>query len=257
MQVPKIIYASLIIVFALVSCKSAKSVSSNNTNLNLTAKQLIKENTKVTPNFKTLAARIKLEIIEGEKSKSYAVSLRIKKNNTIWLSGGLGMVKARITPNSVSFYNKLDNTFFEGDYAYLSDVLGTQLDFNKVQNLLLGEALYSLNSNTYEAFTQDNQYVLKPKVQPEAFELFYILSAAHFKINSQQLAQEKEQRMLQIDYTNYQEIANQTFPKYIKINAIEGIKETKINVEFKSIALNEKLSFPFKIPSGYEKIVLK
>ncbi|MFD2822466.1 DUF4292 domain-containing protein [Lacinutrix iliipiscaria] len=240
----------------LVGCKSTKTLTTGNSNLNLTAKQLIKENAKKTPNFKTLAARVKIDYVEGTSSKSTTVSFRMQKDKAIWMSK-LGFIKALITPERVSFYNKLDNTYFDGDYAYLSDLLGTDLDFNKVQNLLLGEALYDLNKNDYEVLTQGNEYVLKPKIQPEAFELFYLLNASHYKINSQQLAQAKELRILQIDYTNYQEVDKQIFPENININAVEGYDETRLTIEFKSITLNENLSFPFKIPSGYDEIVLK
>ena len=66
-----------------------------------------------------------------------------------------------------------------------------------------------------------------------------------------------ERRMLQIDYINYQEVDKQTFPENIKINAVEGYEETILAIEFKTITLNEKVSFPFKIPSGYDQIVLE
>ncbi|MFD2542857.1 DUF4292 domain-containing protein [Lacinutrix gracilariae] len=256
MQTKRLIYTLSFFVFLLVGCKSSKTVTTGDSNLNLSAKQLIKANAKQTPSFKTLAARVKIDYSEGSSSKSTTVSFRMEKNKTIWMSK-LGFVKVLITPDRVSFYNKLDNTYFDGDYAYLSDVLGIELDFNKVQNLLLGEALYTLKPNDFEVSTQENQYVLMPKTQLEALELFYILDASHFKINSQQLAQAKEQRMLQIDYTNYQEVDKQTFPQHIQINAIEGFDETRLHIEFKSITLNEKLKFPFNIPSGYQEIVLK
>ena len=106
-------------------------------------------------------------------------------------------------------------------------------------------------------FTQGEEYVLKPKQQSEVLELFYLFNASHFKIISQQLAQEKESRMLQVDYLNYQEVDRQVFPEQIKINAVEGYEETRVSLEFKSIALNEDLHFPFKIPSGYDEIILK
>lgn len=255
MHLKRLIYTFTILVL-LIGCKSKKILTTGNNNLNLSAKQLIKENAKNTPKFKTLAARVKIDYTEGASSRSTTVSFRMERDKAIWMSK-LGFVKALITPDRVSFYNKLDNTYFDGDYAYLSDLLGTELDFNKVQNLLLGEALYDLDKNEFEVFTQGNEYVLKPKIQPEAFELFYILNAANFKINSQQLAQSKELRMLQIDYLNYQEIDQQTFPEYIKIIAVEGYDETRLDIEFKAITLNEKLSFPFKIPSGYKQIELK
>ena len=256
MHTKRLIYSLFFFVFLLVGCTATKTVTSRKGNLNLTAKQLIKENAKQTPSFKTLAARVKIEYAKGEASQSTTVSLRIEKDKTIWMSK-LGFIKVLITPERVSFYNKLDNSYFDGDYKYLSDLLGTDLDFDKVQNMLLGEALYDLKKNDFEVFTQGNEYVLKPEIQPEAFELFYILNASHFKINSQQLAQEKENRMLQIDYTSYQEVDKQTFPQHIKINAVEAFEETRLNLEFKSIALNEKLSFPFNIPSGFDEIILK
>ena len=88
------------------------------------------------------------------------------------------------------------------------------------------------------------------------FELFYLLDASHFKINSQQLAQVKEQRMLQIDYTSYQEVDKQKLPEHIKINAVEANEETIIKLELKNVSLNENLRFPFKIPSGFKEIKL-
>jgi len=256
MHTKRLIYTLASFVFFLIGCKSTNTVTTGNSNLNLTAKQLIKENAKKSPDFNTLAGRVKIDYTEGDNSKSTTVSFRMEKDKVIWMSK-LGFVKALITPERVSFYNKLDNTYFDGDYAYLSDLLGTDLDFNKVQNLLLGEALYDLKDGDFEAFTQEDNYVLKPKKQPDAFELFYILNASHFKINSQQLAQSKEQRMLQIDYTSYQVVDKQTLPENIKINAIEGYEETRVHLEFKSITLNERLTFPFNIPSGYDEIVLK
>jgi hypothetical protein len=255
MHLKRLIYTFSFFVL-LLGCKSKSTLTTGTNNLNLSAKQLIKENGKQTPKFKTLAARVKIDYTEGTSSKSTTVSFRMEKNKTIWMSK-LGFVKVLITPERVSFYNKLDNTYFDGDYAYLSDLLGTELDFNKVQNLLLGEALYDLDKDEFEVFTQENEYVLKPKTQPNAFELFYLLNASHYKINSQQLAQSKDLRMLQIDYINYQEVDKQTFPENIKINAVEGYDETILAIEFKTITLNEKLSFPFKIPSGYDQIVLK
>ena len=256
MHTKRLIYTLSFFVFLLIGCTSTKTVTTKNSNLSLTAKQLIKENAKKAPSFKTLVARVKIDYTAGENSKSTTVSFRMEKDKVIWMSK-LGFIKALITPERVSFYNKLDNTYFDGDYKYLSDLLGTDLDFNKVQNMLLGEALYELNKNDFEVLTQENQYVLKPKKQPKAFELFYILDASHFKINSQQLAQAKEKRMLQIDYTSYQEIDKQTFPQHIQINAVEALEETRLHLEFKSIALNEKLSFPFNIPSGFDEIILK
>lgn len=252
------IYSVLFIIsLVITNCKSAKTLASGEANYDLSSKQLIKENGKQTPDFKTLASRVKLDIIDGDKQKGYTVNLRMEKDKQILLSSTpISVVKALITPEKVSFYNKLDNTYFDGDYAYLSELLGTELDFNKVQNLLLGEALYNLKDGTYKSTVYEKEYLLEPKKQLDAFEIFYILSPSHFKLKSQQFSQPEEHRHLQIDYLKHQEVNKQILPEQIKVIAVEESEELIIELEFKNVSLNEDLNFAFKIPSGYKEIEL-
>ena len=251
----RIIIVSVLMI--TVGCKSAKTLTNTDANLTLNTKQLIKENSRQAANFKTLSAKVKAVYSEGDNSKSVAINFRLEKDKTIWLNGPFSAARLLITPDKVSFYNKLDNTFFEGDYALLSDFLGTTLDFNKVQNLLLGEALFNLKESAYVSSVYDDTYLVQPENQNALFELFYIINPAYFKIVSQQLSQPKDQRILQIDYLKYQEVDSEIIPEQIKINAVEASSETIIELEFKSVSLNEKLNFPFKIPSGFEAIELK
>ena len=88
-------------------------------------------------------------------------------------------------------------------------------------------------------------------------ELFYIINPSHFKIDSQQLSQASEARFLEIDYLNYQEVNKQSLPENMKIIVLEGDEETIIEMAFKSVNLNEDLRYPFKIPSGFDEIILK
>ena len=161
-----------------------------------------------------------------------------------------------ITPEKVSFYNKLDNTYFDGDYKYLSDLLGTELDFKKVQKVLLGEALYNLKASDYTSAVDEESYIIQPKEQRALFEIFFLLNPTNFKIKSQQISQPQEFRHLQIDYLSYQEVDKQIVPERIKVIAVEANEETLINLEYKNVTLNDPLRFPFKIPSGFEKIEL-
>ena len=168
----------------------------------------------------------------------------------------LGIAKVLITPQRVAYYNKWDNTYFDGDFTYLSNLLGTELDFQKVQNMLLGQSLFALNDKDYKLDIFDKSYQLQPKKQRELFELFLMINPAHFKMDSQQIAQPEQRRILQIDYLSYQEVENQTFPSQTKILAVENEDQLEINLELKSVQLDEEVRFPFTIPSGYKKIEL-
>jgi outer membrane biogenesis lipoprotein LolB len=241
-----------------VGCKSSKSVSSNGElNEKLTAKQIIKESNKSKADFKTLQSRVKIDYTKDGKSKGVSVNLRMQKDKIIWMNGPLSVARAKITPDRVSFYDKWNNQYFDGDFTLLSDLLGTELDFEKVQNILLGEAIYDLNRGAYKASAHEGSYVIQPKEQLALFEIFFLLNPSHFKVDSQQITQSQENRYLEVEYKTYQEVEKQKLPETLKIIALDSGDETIIDMEYRSVSLNEDLRFPFRIPSGYEEIILK
>jgi hypothetical protein len=252
----KSVVLGLLMLF-FTGCKSTKTASNGTSNLNLASKEVIKENAKTFPDFKTLQAKVRIAYTQGDDSQTHTVSFRMLKDQIIWISSSFNIIRVMITPEKVSYYNKLDNTYFDGDFRFLSDILGTELDFEKVQNLLLGIPLYPLNKTDYNMSVNNEKYLFQPKEQLALFELFYLINPTHFKVDSQQLAQPSEARFLQIDYLNFQEVEKQNLPENIKIIVLEADKETVIEMEFKSVSLNQDLRYPFSIPSGFEEIVLK
>nr|WP_321234028.1 DUF4292 domain-containing protein [uncultured Psychroserpens sp.] len=256
----KILKIGLVCIFLaiVVSCKPAQSVvAKGEINEKLSAKQLIKENTKQDAKFKTLQAKVKIDVIQDLKESSYTVNLRMEKDKTIWISATLGLARAMITPDSVKFYDKINNQYFDGDYELLSNLLGIDLDYDKVQSLLIGEALFNLKDDTYIISTNEDSYILQPKNQDALLELFLLFNPSHFKMDSQQLLQPLKKRFLQIDYLSYQEVDKEILPQNLKIIAVEGSEELNVVMEYKSVSVNEDVRFPFRIPSGFEEIILE
>jgi hypothetical protein len=248
----------ILIIGTFMGCKSTKSLTSIGTiKETMSSKQIIKENQKQTADFKTLQAKVKIDYTDGDKSNGVSVNLRIEKDKAIWLSAPLGIARALITPEKVSYYNKLENEYFDGDYSLLSELLGIELDFKKVQNILLGETLFNLTNDIYLVSNNEVSYVLQPENQQAIFEIFYLFNPGHYKLDSQQLSQSKEKRFLQVDYKLYQMVNKEIIPEIVNIVAVENNSEMKIDLEYKSVSLNEDIRFPFEIPSGYKEIQLK
>ncbi len=253
----KIALSTLLVLLAF-SCKSAKSViASGEASNKLSAKQVIKQHQKKDADFKTMQSRVRIDIIQGEREQGITFNYRMEKDKVIWLSAPLGLARMMITPEKVQFYNKQDNEYFDGDYKLLSDFVGVDLDFNKVQNILLGQAIYNLKDQPHKVEVNENSYALQPKNQNALLELFYLINPSHFKMDSLQLFQQLKRRMLQVDYSSYQELKNQVLPQNIRIIATEDSDEVAITLEFKSVSLNGEVRFPFKIPKGYDEIVIK
>ncbi|MEZ2413775.1 DUF4292 domain-containing protein [Muriicola sp. E247] len=246
-----------IILFAIVSsCKSAKILSDQTLDAKLPARTIIRNHYKNTVDFKTLTGRLKIDFSDGSSSQSLGVSLRMEKDKAIWLSAPLGVVKAMITPDRVTFYNKLENSYFDGSFEYLSRLLGTELDYKKVQNLLLGEALFDLRDDRYEVSLNTSSYELKPVKSIDLFKTLFMIYPGNYKLASQQISQPLQKRLLEIRYKDYQQKNNKIVPNSVGILAIDNNQRNVIDIEYRNIEFNTKVSFPYKIPNGYEKIVL-
>lgn len=250
---------NVFLITVAFSCNSAKRViASGEASDKLSAKQVIKQHQKNEVDFKTLKARVKIDISQNNNSQGAGFTLRMEKDKVIWLSESiLGMARMMITPDKVKFYNKLDNEYFDGDYKLLSDVVGIDLDFMKVQNILLGQAIYDLDDEPYQVSVNNNSYAINPKDQNALIELFYLINPSHFKMDSLQMQQMLKKRMLQVDYSSYQKVDKQIVPENIRIIAVEDTDEVAITMEFKSVSLDDEVRFPFNIPSGYKEIEIK
>lgn len=249
---------SILMVFLLTlgSCKSTKAISGGEVNARMSAKNIITAHYSNQPKFKTLRGRVKIDYANGDDSQGVNVSLRMEKDKVIWMSAPLGVVKVHITPNKVSFYNKLQNEYFDGDFSYLSNLLGTELDFEKVQNLLLGNAVLDLRKEKFNSEVYNGNYQLKPKKARELFKILFQLEPKNFKIAEQEISQPENARQLMAKYT-YQDISGNVLPEEVKIIAEESGDLTTIDLSFRNLELNKPMNFPYKVPKGYDKITLK
>ncbi|MBU2948211.1 DUF4292 domain-containing protein [Zobellia uliginosa] len=247
----------LVSISFFISCKANKVLADGKVDGNLTAKAIVKSHYANTTNFNTLSGKMRIDYSDGESSQGVSVSLRMEKDKAIWMSAPLGMVKAYITPGRVTFYNKLQNEYFDGDFAYLSKFLGTELDFEQVQNLLMGQALFNLRDAKYDASVVNGDYQLKPKKAMELFKVMFQIEPKNFKMASQQLSQPLKKRLLQVNYTDYQKIGKYILPQRIAVAAIEGDDRNTVDIEYKNIEFDQPMNFPYKIPKGFKEITLK
>ncbi len=246
----------ILILIVLTSCGVAKNISNVE---DASAKQVISSHKAAAPEFKTLAGRVQLVYETDEKLQSITVSLRMEKDKNIWIKAsvlGITIAKVLITPTTVSYYETIGNTYFAGDFALLGDWIGTPINFQQAQNLLLGQSIFTLNPSEYSTEVFQNKFKVQPKQQAQNFIHSLLLNPENFKIASETLSQPQDDRLLSIRYGDYQKMEGQFFPSTIMIDTSEKGSKTKIEINYKKIDLNVDVSFPFDIPQGYEEIQL-
>lgn len=253
--------AILFLTISMVSCKS-KAVAVQNSNTETPVKidnKTVEKHYENKLDFSTLYIKASAKYVDEKQSQNVTAEIKIEKDKQILVSVrflGITMAKALITPTAVSYYEKINGTYYEGDFTSLSKWLGTELDYSKVQNLLVGEALDDLRKGKYTQTIVENLFRLEDEKETSIKKTFF-LEPEKYLLQKEQISQAAENRMLEIKYSDNKTFNQGTLPTSIEINAIQPKGKTDINLNYNTISFNEELSFPYSVPSGYKKIIIK
>jgi len=83
----------MILSLVLFSCKSTQIVTEGKVNNKLSSKTIVQNHYANTLDFKTLRGRMKIDYDDGINAQSFSVSLRMEKDNAIWISAPLGLLQ--------------------------------------------------------------------------------------------------------------------------------------------------------------------
>lgn len=248
----------IVIMLFLASCGSAKTEATTSIKA-MPLKEIVKLHDKSEANFKTLAGRMQLAYESQGSGQRISVNFRIKKDEVIWAKAsilGITIAKVYITPKSVQYYETIGRTYFDGDFSLLSDWLGTPVDFEKTQNILLGQSIFKISNGRYTTVIDKNNYKIEPKKQPENFIHELLLNPSNYKVIATAVSQPQWNRDLDIHYDTYQKIGDNFFPSKISIHTIEDYEMTKIEINYRKIDLNPEINFPFELPERYTPVKL-
>jgi hypothetical protein len=228
--------------------------------------QLMKQNEFC---FNTMSAKMNVEADFNGSTNSLTVSVRCRKDSAIWLSisPALGIEVARllVTKDSVKLRNGLKKTYFVGDFNYLSKLLNTELDYDMVESLLLGNSVsfYDEDEKLHSSEIQNN-YVLstirkrklrkviqKNEVARDLAQIIW-LNPVNFRIDKIMITDQQTNRSFLALYSDLQTIDSLLLPMKARFD-ISAEKKATINVEYTKVTLNTPQTFPFSIPESYER----
>jgi hypothetical protein len=245
----------------LVSCKSkAIVVQPKPVEKIINATNIIDNHYNNKLDFSTLYIKSRVQFKNDKQSQNVTAEIRIKKDEQILISIrflGITMAKAQITPSTVNYYEKIGGTYYEGDFSKLSELLGTELDYNKLQNILLGQAIDDLKQGKYTESFVDGVYRLDNNEVKNSTKKSIYLDSDKFLIQKQEITQITQGRMLQVVNSNFKDYNGMYLPNNIEIDGYQNGIKTEINIDFDTVNLNEELSFPYSVPNDYKRIIIK
>lgn len=220
--------------------------------------------------FETFKGKAIASISSAGKTNDVKINIRIRKDSAIWVSvnAGVGIEAARVllTKDSVMFLNRLDKTFFAGNYEFINHLINASVDFDIVQALLTGndfkwydyqELKASVDNNLYQLESAHRRKLKKYSKLNEETNIIYQsmwLNPLNFKIERIKIKEVKnENKKIDAYYSNFKQINDQVLPLQYDIT-ISAKDDVIIDATLMKVELNEDLSFPFNIPSKYEEI---
>jgi len=237
------------------------------------SKFLVKKLKEKEFNFSSISAKYSIAIIDSAgKKKSFKTHLRIRKDSAIWMSItpllGIEMARVIITKDSVKFLNRVSKEYFLGDFSYINQIFGTDLDYQMLEALLIGNSLdfeenekihsrVDRKKDLYYLSTEKKRKVNKElqkekeKIKKEAQVLW--LDPVTFKIKELLLSSPETDRSLIGFYSDFQDIATQLIPYKIRFT-LKSKTSTAIEINYTKFSTGKILSYPFKISSKYVQI---
>ncbi|MDP3445632.1 MAG: DUF4292 domain-containing protein, partial [Ignavibacteria bacterium] len=196
--------------------------------------------------------------------------LRIQKDSVIWvsMSPALGIEVARlmITQDSIKFINRIDKSYFDGDFTLANSYFTTTIDYDILQALITGNDLNfyedegfrgSIDGQEYQLITTNRnsrKKYFKQKETPNVLVQSIWLNPENFKITRVGLKEfGDENKRLQATYKDFVLINEQLVPAEVDLE-IHGGRKINVEIKFSRMEFDQELKFPFSIPNSYSKM---
>lgn len=254
-----IAFTLVIWILLAASCKTAKVTTTEVVDIKTAA--LINNVLAQKPTFNHLNIQSKIQTDIDGNSASLTGRIYVQNGKKIWVNiskFGINGARALITPTGIKAYEKIEKTYIDGDFSYFNRMLNVDfINYDKLQNLLLGRIFMDLNPTEFKSEIINNQYVLthkentflENKPQVGKYVQTYVIGP-DFYLREVIIKDPSRKMELSINYSNWVKVGTQVFPKNVKV-IVKDKKTQKVELEYNNFTF-EQISTPFEIPSGYK-----
>ena len=222
--------------------------------------------------FQQFSAKFNVTYQIDRKKTSVSGNLRIDYDSIIWISItpalGIEAVRFMLTPDSIKYLNRLSNTYFLHDFAYINQMLNKTLDYDMAQAFLIGNdfSLYDLNSfrasvdnQQYKLNTVDRRklrrYVRRSEDDINIPIQSIWLDPENFKISKVLLKEaERDSRKFVATYSEFDDVEGKLIPTKLDFKVETDDKKVRIQISYSRIQFDQEQTYPFRIPDNYTEI---
>ena len=244
------------VFFTLSACKSVAVLPTNTPVKNVDVNALASKIKGNYPKVNRLRSRIRAVYDDGKRQQQIIVQLRMEAQKTVWMSASMviPIAKLMVTKQGVSFYEKFQKTYFQGNFDLINAPFNTSFGYTDIENLFLGKPFLDPSEGRWKQISNPQYYILIPQGKRTGLKPTLFFDPVTFLLKEQRFMIPGSGYNLTIKYLRHLRVEGKSLPNLIEITLFDGTQSQRLELEFTRTDLTDQLSFPFEIPQGYSKI---
>ncbi|MFY7735029.1 MAG: DUF4292 domain-containing protein [Bacteroidia bacterium] len=207
-------------------------------------------------NYNFLACKGECEYNDGKNTYNFDIQLEMEKGKFIFIRAtyllGIEVAKMYITPSQIQILNHLEKTNTVASYNYLKKFSSANLQFENLENLILGNALFNQTLGTTLIDSNASQYILKTLVEGASQQCFYGKNKVA-KLEANQLQDAVKNQNFVVKYNQYTANGTNYYPSELAIN-IRAEKNLGCLMKLFNFAYEKKKDPQIRVPASYKTI---
>ena len=242
----------------MLSCATKKTTLSNGKETEISRAERLQVVRQVDAHqlrFTTFSGRAKSKMVINQDQYDVTANVRIEYDQAIWISVtalmGIEAARVLITPDSIKMINRLKGEYLQEPFEYLYQFTTDKLDFNSLQQLLVGNVVQQTLTRDTQIWKNGRGYSVQGNLG--SYDYTVQLDSAYRPMRTT-WEDVRQNELIEASYADYQHAAGQRFPNQMGISvAAPGLK-IQAEMRFSRIVYDEILDMPFRIPDRYKAI---
>ncbi len=232
--------------------------------------------------------KINVQVDNGETRTTFRAGLGAIRGESILFSvSKLNLLVARVwlTPDSVTYVNYLERSWYAGGYEPFSRMLGLPVDFQSVQAIISAD-IFSLFDDArelreYSTRIEEGMYVLEPREQekptrqqekereertgrtvkrpgeeePRVVQTFFF-DPKLLVIRKMRLEENLTPRVAEMRFGDYEQIGGKHYPAAIDLEVTSPEGRMALSARMSGFSTEDSGFVPPKIPEKYQRVSL-
>lgn len=264
--IPILLVCISVIPVVLLSCRTGQEANNTNTkrlNDKEAQEQLF---AKDTVPFYCFYSKIGIDYLDKNRGNSFNATTKMRVDSAFSGTMSVGPIIGAtymVTTDSLFFTDKMNDCYFRESIAYLTQIFGTEIQYDFFQALVLGlpigldpDIKYNIkHTRDYYILSSFKKKDLRKIDEDEAGDIFvqYYLNTESLHLDKVAIQVPSDFVTIDIDYMNRINHENFYLPEKTKIKIVQPTDSIFIDLDYKSVKLNDCKEIGINIPESYVK----